>query len=185
MIRAITLTFGLAENQKLGVLGFVHPKGFKTNFTALQSLAMELFEYFNERYRQPKFACCKKASLDHTYCFTCGSKLVGITDVETIQSWFISLVGYSIDDFGSGNFEWEPWENWMNVPAKNRLDILYNAENALICALPVSSKLEDLKCFWKNYSRDEEFEGMQGEQDYFIGRLNKDPENAIPEGTLV
>jgi hypothetical protein len=194
MVKAITLTFRLAEEQKLAVLGFVHPKGFKTNFAALQSLVGQLLSFFNERMRKPRYACCKKAAdknSDYLYCPTCGSKLARITDVETLQSWFVSLLDYSIDNFGSDfsnqslNDGWEPWENWLNIPAKNRLDILYNAENALICALPVDTDLEDLENFWKNYSVDEEFEGMQGEQNYFINRLNKAPKNAIPEGVLV
>lgn len=194
MIKVITLTFGFAESQKLAVLGFIHPKGFKTNFEALQSLSEDLMNYFNTNYREPVRKCCKEfygQKLNYSYCPTCGGRINHITDVETYQSWLVSLISKTNDDFGRFDFSlWAPWENWLDINKKYRLDIWHNAENALVCALPVTSAIEDLEHFWANYAGgdDDTFldnKGMQAEQDHFIKRLNKNPDTAVPEGTLV
>lgn len=129
-IRCIVGVNGYIESSKISYLVFMVDEPFETRYAALQSLAKQLLNQYEEeeckifRFRQ----CCKEVIT--AYCPQCGKHLEYKLSFDNFASWICELHGKTSELAGDFEFHgpWWPWMNLERLLDTPKNEILYLAE---------------------------------------------------------
>ena len=136
MISSIAMIFGYAESAKLSWLIFKTEEPCVDKRSALQSLALWLYEcYLEESKKHYKNCECNK-DLKTNYCPTCGQKNQIIEfDVEHVSHYFKSHQSLEAHEFSFYDDLWDVYSFSFKDPVETIFAIPESAEKYLLSAL--------------------------------------------------
>lgn len=124
-IKFIILNFGYVESSYPFSWIFEHRQGFNTKFEAAQSLALEYFSIYNEKYPETQLdECCIKANENKDkFCKQCGTNILSLIEnlsegfAEEYKNWLNSNCTSNHDECDISD-HFSSYSNWncMNPP---------------------------------------------------------------------